>query len=151
MREIAEAEPEAPAPTEDDLPVEAMRYSVAEHYEEFADSIPIEDGRQFDIDLRQVFVRGSDAPQGEPAELFLRRHYREIVSRISFWTSEPPSVVQSLVDMIARRAEALGLRVGALEAATLIELTSFATAVVMMYRYTHVIGRARNGATGAMR
>jgi hypothetical protein len=128
-----------------------MRYSVAEHYEEFADSIPIEDGRQFDIDLRQVFVRGSDAPQGEPAELFLRRHYREIVSRISFWTSEPPSVVQSLVDMIARRAEALGLRVGALEAATLIELTSFATAVVMMYRYTHVIGRARNGATGAMR
>jgi hypothetical protein len=150
MREIADAEPTmpmAPMPTEEDLPVEAMRYSVAEHYEEESEAIPIEDERQFDVDLRQIFVREKDAPAGEPAHEFLGRHHREVVTRVAFWTSEHPSVVRSLIDTLERRVEALGLRVGALEAATLIELTAFATAVVMLYRHTHVIGRARgNGA-----
>ena len=150
MREIGDTVPDAPTPTEDDLPVEAMRYSVAEHYEEEADAVPIQDERQFDVDLRQIFVRASDAPAGEAAHAFLRRHYREIVSRISFWTSEHPSVVRSLVDVLARRAEVLDLRMGSLEAATLIELTAFATAVVMLHRQTHVMGRARTRATGAL-
>jgi len=65
------------------------------------------------------------------------------VSRVAFWTSEHPSVVRSLIDVLVRRAEALGGRVGPLEAATLIELTAFATAVVMMFRHTKVMGRAR--------
>ena len=35
----------------------------------------------------------------------------------------------------------LDLRVGGLEASTLIELTAFGTAVVMNHRYTHTLGR----------
>jgi hypothetical protein len=143
MREIAEPAAPVRPPDEDDLPVESMRYSLAEHYDEERDFVPIEDERQFDLDLRQIFFRAHEASDAQPAHDFLRRHYREIVSRISFWTSEPPSVVRSLIDVLARRAEALGLRVGGLEAATLIELTAFATAVVMLHRHTHVIGRAR--------
>jgi hypothetical protein len=145
MRELSHVTPDPVAPQEDDLPVEAMEYSVAEHYRDESDVIPIEDERQFDVDLRQIFVQPSDAPAGEAAHLFLRRHYREIVRRIAFWTSEHPSVVRSLCDLLARRAELLQLRVGSLEAATLIELTAFATAVVMMHRHTHVMGRARTG------
>ena len=146
MRELANELPEAIEPGEDDLPVEAMRYSLADHYREATDAVPIEDERQFDMDLRQIFVRAEDAPAGELAQAFLRRHYREVVSRIAFWTSEHPSVVRSLIDALTRRVEQLGLRVGALDAATLIELTSFATAVVMMHRHTQVMGRARGGA-----
>lgn len=148
MREIAASAPEVPPPVEDDLPVEAMRYTVAEHYED-AESMPVADERQFDVDLRQIFNRGVDAPSAEPAEVFLRRHRRELVSRIAFWTSEQPSVVRSLVDAIARRAESLQLRSGRLEAATLIELTAFVTAVVMLYRQTRVMRRARERATVA--
>lgn len=147
MREVRELNPELPPPAEDDLPVEAMRYSIAEHYEDESEAAPIEDDRQFDADLRQIFVQRDDAPAGEEAGLFLRRHYREIVTRVAFWTSERASVVRSLVDVLQRRAGAMGLRVGSLEAATLVELTAFATAVVMMYRTTHVIRRARTGAT----
>jgi hypothetical protein len=151
MREIADAEPVAPTPSEDDLPVEAMRYSVAEHYEEESEGVPVEDERQFDVDLRQIFIRETDAPEGASAAEFLRTHYREIVTRVAFWTSEHPSVVRSLVDLLSRRAEALRLRVGALEAATLVELTAFATAVVMMHRHTHAIGRARRTTASAAR
>lgn len=143
MREIADSVLDAPAPAEDDLPVEAMRYSLAEHYEDGREAVPIEDERQFDADLRHIFLREGDAPSAEAAHEFLRRHYREIVTRVSFWTSEHPSVVRSLLDVLQRRAEALSLRVGPVEAASLIELTAFATAVVMLHRHTHVIGRAR--------
>jgi hypothetical protein len=143
MRAIAEHEHEPLAPGEDDLPVEDMRYSVADHYESERDAIPIEDERQFDSDLRQIFITAPDAPAGEPADEFLRRHYREIVARIAFWTSEHPSVVRSLVDVLMRRANALQLRLGRLEAAALVELTAFATAVVMMHRTARTVGRRR--------
>jgi len=150
MREIADRDAEAPMLSEDDLPVEAMRYSVAEHYADESDAVPIEDERQFDVDLRQIFVGAAEAPSSEAAEAFLRRHYREIVARVAFWTSEHPSVVRSFIDVLMRRCVVLRLRVGAVEAATLIELTAFATAVVMLFRHTKVIGRARDAGVGAM-
>jgi hypothetical protein len=148
MREIGPLSPSAPLPSEDDLPVESMHYTVAEHYAESDDSVPIGDERQFDNDLRGIFVRPEDAPGGELAKWFMQRHYREIVSRISYWTSERPSVVRSLIDHLARRASDLDLRVGALEASTLIELTAFGTAVVMNHRYTHALGRTSKGTRG---
>jgi hypothetical protein len=81
----------------------------------------------------------------------VRRHYREIVSRIAYWTSESPSVVRSLIDHLARRAGELDLRVGGVEASTLIELTAFGTAVVMHHRTSALSGRTsktRRGAAG---
>ncbi|HET9454552.1 MAG TPA: putative zinc-binding metallopeptidase [Gemmatimonadaceae bacterium] len=144
MREIASEQLEPVAPTEDDLPVEAMQYTLAEHYESEHDRIPVADERVFDVDLRQIFFDESAAPAAGHADAFLRRHCREVVSRTAYWTSEHPSVVRSLMDLLVKRAEALRLRVGRVEAATLIELTSFVTAVVMMHRYTHIIGRPRS-------
>jgi hypothetical protein len=143
MREIADEHRAPLEPGEDDLPVAAMRYTVAEHYHGESDQAPIEDERQFDVDLRQIFVSERDAPGGEHATTFLQRHYREIGARIAFWTSEHPGVIRSLLDHLIRRAEALRLRVGSLEAATLIEFTAFATAVAMMHRHTKVMARAR--------
>ena len=140
MGEIGSRPFEAPAPSEDDLPVEAMRYTLAAHYAE-DESLPIEDARQFDADLARIFHSERHAPSGEAAGTFVHRHYREIVGRISYWTGESPGIVRSLVDHVGRRADALGLRVGGLEAATLVELTAFGTAVVMNYRETRRIGR----------
>lgn len=133
MLEIAHETRDVPPPVEDDLPVDAMRYTVADHYAS-DERMPIDDPRQFDADLRRIFIRQTDAPAGEHADVFVRRHYHEIVGRITYWTSEPPSVVRSLIDHVARRAGELDLRVGALEASTLIELTAFGTAVAMQYR-----------------
>jgi hypothetical protein len=72
----------------------------------------------------------------------LRRHHREIVSRITYWTGESPAIVRAFVDLLANRADQLGLRVRAGEATTLIELTAFGTAVIMNYRHTHELDGA---------
>jgi hypothetical protein len=148
MHEIGPRTPSAPLPGEDDLPVESMHYTLAEHDAESDESVPIEDPRQFDRDLRGIFVTVSDAPQGEAAQWFIHRHYREIVSRIAYWTGETPSIVRSLLDHLASRSETLDLRVGSLEASTLIELTAFGSAVVMNYRHTRTLGRTAGARRG---
>ena len=96
---------------------------------------------------RTIFNSAADAPAGESAMWFIHRHYREVLSRISYWTGEAPSVVRSLMDHLARRAGELDLRVGTLEASTLIELTAFGTAGVMNHRYTHTLARTARRAS----
>ena len=146
MREVGSTIPIVPAPTDDDLPVEAMNYTVEEHYRSAEERLPIEDERHFDGDLRTVFASSAVAPRGERATDFLRRHRREIVRRIANWTGESPTILRAFIDFLAARADILDLRVSGLEAATLIELTSFGTAVMMNYRYTSVLGRRKRSA-----
>lgn len=143
MRDVGPTVPIVPAPTEDDLPVEAMNYTVEEHYRSAEEKLPIEDERHFDGDLRTIFATPADAPEGDRAADFLRRHRREVVRRIAYWTGESATILRTFIDFLASRAEALDLRVAGLEAATLIELTSFGTAVMMNHRYTSALGRPR--------
>ena len=137
MHEISTLAPDAPALTRDDLPVESMDWTLAEHYAE-DERLPLGDARQFDGDLRRVFATSADSPAGEGASSFLIRHEGELVSRISHWAGVGPAAVRSLVRALADRAATLDLRVTGLEAATLIELTAFGTAVAMHWRYLHV-------------
>jgi hypothetical protein len=139
MKQIAHQIPQVPEPSEDDLPVAAMQYTVAQHYEENEEKIPIRDERLFDGDLKTIFVSAGQAPAAASATDFISRHKREIVTRIAYWTGENASIVRQFVDFLAERAAQLGLRLGGLEAATLIELTAFGTAVMMNYRHTNAI------------
>ena len=148
MAEIRELTAELPSPSDDDLPVEAMHYTIAEHYGSAWERIPIDDVRQFDADLRRIFAAAADAPAAMPADEFIARHYREMLVRLSYWTAEPPTVVRSLLDHLISRARALALRVNGLEAATLIELTAFGAAVVMNYRYTQSLSRTTRKESG---
>ena len=144
MSDVADDAPEVPIPTDDDLPVTAMRYSLADHYQSLAENIPIRDSAIFDGDLRNIFAAESEAPAGQSADQFLGSHRREIAGRISYWTGESPSAVRNLIDMLANRARQLGLRVRGLEASTLIELTAFGTAIMMNYRNKSGSRRSRS-------
>lgn len=145
MKEVASEIPEAPEPGEDDLPVSAMQYTLAEHYKDTEGSIPIRDPRIFDGDLRTIFVAAPQAPAGLSATEFITRHRREIVTRISYWTGESASVVRQFVEFLTDRVALLDLRLGGLEASTLIELTAFGTAVIMNYRHTDAIDGTETG------
>ena len=134
MREVGDDAPEAPAVTDDDLPVAAMRYSLGDHYRGMSEKIPLESSSIFDGDLRNIFASPSESPSGQSAADFLSAHRREITGRISYWTGESASAVRQLIDLLRSRAETLDLRVRGLEASTLIELTAFGTAIMMNYR-----------------
>ncbi|HKY99265.1 MAG TPA: hypothetical protein VJL35_15535 [Gemmatimonadaceae bacterium] len=143
MRDVGDELPESPSPTDDDLPVNAMRYSLADHYRSMSDEIPVTESTIFDGDLRNIFASRDEAPSGQPAAHFLDSHRREIVGRISYWTGESPSTVRQLVDMLRARVASLGLNVRGLDASTLIELTAFGTAVMMNYRNARISRKRR--------
>jgi hypothetical protein len=138
MREIATQLPAIPDLSDDDMPVEAMHWTVAEHYEG-DEELSLGDARQFDGDLRRIFARASDAPAGESAFDYLVRHEGELVSRVAYWAGVGPAAVRSLIRALQRRASALELRVAGLDATTLIELTAFGTAVLLHWRYTRAV------------
>ena len=138
MHEVGAQSPTIPELTDDDLPVESMHWTVAEHYES-DEELRVGDARQFDGDLRRIFARITDAPAGEPASDFLARHEGELISRISYWAGVGPAAVRSLTRALGQRASLLELRVAGLDAATLIELTAFGTAVLLHWRYTRVV------------
>jgi hypothetical protein len=139
MRELGDDLPSVTGPEEDDLPVESMKYTLAEHYRSLDEPLPLDDERHFDGDLRTLFSSADESPNGEVAAEFIRRHRREIVSRIAYWTGESTISVRAFVDYLIQRAAALELRVRGLDASTLIELTAFGTAVMMNYRLTDAL------------
>jgi hypothetical protein len=144
MREIGSIVPEVPVPTDDDLPVTAMRYTLEDHYRGLASAIPLRDSTIFDGDLTHIFGTSADSPAGQSAADFLSSHRREIAGRISYWTGEPVSSVRQLLESLAQRCTRLGLRVRGLEASTLVELTAFVATVMMNYRETQTKGKRAN-------
>ena len=138
MREIGGEVPATPDVSHDDMPVEAMDWTLAEHYEE-DEPLALSDGRQFDGDLRRIFATADISPQGARAAGFLAAHEGELVARISYWAGVSPAAVRSLLLALQQRASAFDLHVTGLEATTLIELTAFGTAVLLHWRYTRTL------------
>ena len=135
MREIGGQVPTTPDVSHDDMPVEAMDWTLAEHYED-DEPLALSDGRQFDGDLRRIFAMGDVAPAAARAAGFLAAHEHELIARVSYWAGVGPAAVRSLLASLRERASALDLRVAGLEATMLIELTAFGTAVLLHWRYT---------------
>lgn len=138
MREIAGEVPDIPEVTDDDLPVGAMHWTLAEHYDE-DERLELDDARQFDGDLRRIFATTAVAPSGEDAGEYLARHEGELVARIAYWAGVGPAAVRSLLRALRERTARLELRVTGFEATTLIELTAFGTAVLLHWRYTRAL------------
>ncbi len=137
MAEVGPVEVEAPPIRREYLPVEALHSTLAEYYAGWEEPLPLRDPAHFDGDLRNLFRGGAGAPGAGRA--FLERHRRELVRDVAYWTGELTQLVRQLLDHLAARVDALDLSPGPTpeaEAATLVELTAFLTAVVMNYRHT---------------
>jgi hypothetical protein len=143
MAEVRQIEVAVPRIRAEHLPVEAMHTTLGEHYAGW-EELPLGDPSHFDGDLRNIFPTapgsGSEPEGAATAAAFIRRHRRELVRRIAYWTGETTHVVRQLVDHLLERAEALELAHTGEEEAALIELTAFSTAVIMNYSYTDQLG-----------
>ena len=59
LSDVGDDPPEVPPITADALPVEAMHYTVGEHYRDAEEGLPIEDERHFDGDLKTLFAHAA--------------------------------------------------------------------------------------------
>ncbi len=117
-----------------DITVEEMDMTVEEFFranqpEATAVDVALEN------DLPDLFIRKGRRTRGvRPAADLIRERHADLVNKIEYWTGVRRSVVRALVDSIAETAQRLGLQVDQKrEAATLVELTTYATTLSMNY------------------
>ena len=102
-------------------------------------------------DLRDLFTRRRAGAR--PAAEFLRLHRATLVNKIEYWTGVPRSVVRALAGRLEEAAARADLAVAPpSEAATLVEITTYATTLAMNY-LTHgsFLPRARRRRPGGGR
>jgi Putative zinc-binding metallo-peptidase len=130
-----------------DITVEEMNMTVEEFFRE-QQPAPEPVDVALEHDLPDFFVRRRK--DARPAADFLREHRATLVNKIEYWTGVRRSVIRALVAKLEETAARLGLAVpSTAEAATLMEVTTYATTLVMNY-LTHgrFIPRARRPRAG---
>jgi hypothetical protein len=133
-----------------DITVEEMNMTVEEFFQAQAPA-PEPVDVALEHDLPDFFVRRRRGAR--PAVDFLREHRATLVNKIEYWTGVRRSVIRALVTRLEETAARLGLAVpAAAEAATLVELTTYATTLVMNYlthgRFIPRARRPRHGRRG---
>jgi putative zinc-binding metallo-peptidase len=133
-----------------DITVEEMNMTVEEFFRA-QESAPEPVDVALEHDLRDFFVRRRRSAR--PAAEFLREHRATLVNKIEYWTGVRRSVIRALVARIEETAGRLGLAVpAAAEADILMELTTYATTLVMNYlthgRFIPHARRTRHGRGG---
>src|SRR6266705_606197 len=133
-----------------DITVEEMNMTEEEFFRaQDPAQVPVDVALEHD--LPDFFVRRRQGAR--TAADFLREHRAVLVNRIEYWTGVRRSVIRALVTKIEETAARLGLAVpAAAEAATLVELTTYATTLVMNF-LTHgrFIPHARRSGRGRRR
>jgi hypothetical protein len=117
-----------------DITVEEMEMTVEEFFRATApERTPVEVA--LETDLPDLFPRRRRRRAGvRPAVAFIRDHRGTLVNKIEYWTGVRRPVVRDLIEAIETAAERLQLHVEqAAEPQTLIELTTYATALTMNY------------------
>jgi len=116
-----------------DVPVEEIEMTLAEWY------APEEDGPScalpdvLDSDLEALFPD----KEGQAAQELIHAYRRVLIRDLNYWTGVTRHVLQALLAEVARRVEALQLKVQPDHAlARMADLAIFLTTLVMNYNYT---------------
>jgi hypothetical protein len=114
-----------------DITVEEMNMTVEEFFRAQERETPPVDVA-LEHDLTDLFVRRRKGLR--PAADFVREHRAGLINKVEYWTGVRRSVVRALVDRMVEAADRLRLAVPAgAEAATLVELTAYATTLTMNF------------------
>jgi hypothetical protein len=127
-----------------DTAEEALRASVAEHYQQVRSPL-LEIQPYFDSALRDIFEgdRRSRAPESDsqPAAAFLSSHRRTLTTSIMYWTGLNDTAVKSLLRHVSERCRKLDLRIRVKPERALIDLSVMLTTLCMnrLYRGEFVV------------
>jgi hypothetical protein len=126
---------------ETDFTVADMEETIEEFYRQSTrdESQAIAD-LALDVDLDDIFLHPEQVnpERARKASEVVLEHRREIVDKVSYWTAARRSVVKTLVEAIARKADELGLVVDKTrEREQVVELTVYMTTLAMNFFSAH--------------
>jgi len=113
-----------------DYPVEKIRMTLGEYYQEKRDRYGIDHPEFFDIDLRKLFIRKEEGGH-EKASRYIRGAKKEIMDVVERWTGEYKYRINEVLNDMIKRCNELDLRVGDNKEHLMPELTACLTMLVM--------------------
>jgi hypothetical protein len=113
-----------------EYPVEKIRMTLREYYEQKRDRYGIDHPEFFDIDLRKLFLT-KDEGGHEKASRYIRRVKKQIMDVVERWTGEYKYRINEVLDDMIKRCNELDLRVGDNQEQLIPELTACITMLVM--------------------
>lgn len=101
-------------------PIDRMKETLGEFYEERIDHFGLNYPDFYDRDLKKLFVSASEAPKGPKASIFLRKNRKEVCKEVARWAETYRYLVNGVVKDMINRAQQLDLRLSAPEEETLV-------------------------------
>lgn len=119
-----------------EMPVEKMRITLREYYDDKLARYRSDSPEFFDRDLQKLFSNAPEHAGNEKASRYIRRARREIIDIVERWTSEYKYRINEVLKEMIKRCEALELRVASSDEQMKPEMTAFLTMVVMNKLYS---------------
>ena len=134
--EVGDVHPKRPL-GETDFTVEDMEETIAEFYKQHArDESDVVAELALDADLDDIFHQADDVPaeRAKKAGAVVMQHRKEIVDKVSYWTGVRRSLVKTLVESVAAKADEMALVVDRnREPEYIVELTTYITTLSMNF------------------
>lgn len=111
-------------------PVEKMRITLRDYYEDKVSRYGSDSPEFFDRDLRKLFGAPDEYPECERASRYIRRSRRDLIAVVERWTSEYKYRINEVLKQMIQRCDSLDLRITDGDDALKPEVVAFLTAVV---------------------
>jgi len=114
-----------------EFPVEKIKISLRQYYEEKRRRYGLDSPEFFDVDLRKLFHDGQALPDGQKASRYLRSIARPALHIVERWTGEYKYRINEVLNDMIKRCDELSLRANPEDANLLPNVTACITMLVM--------------------
>jgi hypothetical protein len=112
-------------------PVQKIKTTLREYYEEKRERYGIDSPEIFDFDLCKLFVSADEAPENEKASSYIRRVRKDILDIVERWTGGYKYRINQVLKDMIKRCDQLNLRVVHDDEEMLPHMSAFLTMLVM--------------------
>lgn len=114
-----------------DHPINKIRTTLREYYQDKMQRYGIDHAEFFDIDLRRLFATNEEAPKAKKASQYIRSVQTPVIDIVQRWTGEYKYRINEVLHDMIERCETLDLRIDNSNKNMIPEMTSCLTMLVM--------------------
>lgn len=114
-----------------EYPVEKIRMTLREFYDNKVVRYGTDSPEFFDRDLLKIFVPASEAPRGEKASRFIRSNRAKVLNVVERWTNEYRYRINEVMKDMIKRCDELDLRIASKRLNLMPDMSACITMLVM--------------------
>lgn len=114
-----------------DHPIEKIRTTLQQYYDDKMQRYGIDHAEFFDIDLRKLFATSEESPRSKKASRYIREIKKPVMDIVQRWTGEYKYRINEVLQDMIKRCDELDLRIDDRHRDMFPDMTSCVTMLVM--------------------